>query len=193
MALLRKARVANVSADAWKAAASRMAAWFQGALKQQPQSVALRLQFADLHKMLDRPQEAEKLYRAVLQQEPRQVVALNNLAWLLAEQNVKSDEALSLIDRVIEYYGPRPEFLDTRTVVLLNLGRHEAAVADLTRTIEDAPSFTKYLHLTDAHRQASNRTAARAALNRARSLNPGPGRLSPAELTLLQRLEKDLQ
>jgi Tfp pilus assembly protein PilF len=193
VALLREARaVPKMDADAWKAAAARAEAWFQEALQKQPQSVALLLQSADLQKLLDRPQDAEKLYRQVLALDPRQVVALNNLAWMLAERGAGSDEALTLINRAIETYGARPEFLDTRAVVNLALGHHQAAVDDLKRAIEDAPTFTKYLHLTDAHHKARNRPAALASLRSARNLMPNLNRLSPADLATLRRLEKEL-
>jgi Tfp pilus assembly protein PilF len=143
--------------------------------------------------LLDRPQEVEKLYRQVLDRDPRQVVALNNLAWMLAERGTSSDEALTLINRAIESYGPRPEFLDTRAVVQLTLGKHQDAVDDLKRAIEDAPSFTKYLHLTDAHHRAKNRPEAQKALRTAGNLMPNLSRVSPADLATLRRLEKELR
>ena len=179
--------------DAWKTEAKRAEVWFQQTLKKQAENLPLLLQLADLEKMLDRPQEAEKLYRQVLNLQPRQVVALNNLAWLLAELNAKNDEALTLINRAIEQFGPRPEFLDTRAVVQLNLGQYDTAVADLKQAIEDAPSFAKNLHLAQAQQKLGNRSAALKALDLARRLSPPINRIGPGEQALLNRLETELQ
>ena len=56
---------------------------------------------------------AEEMCRKAREQDGANLVALNNLAWLLA-QNGKAVEGLDVINQAIERAGPRAELLDTR-------------------------------------------------------------------------------
>src|SRR5207253_903230 len=109
-------------------------------------ATGLLLQLADLRDLEGRLPEAEALYRQVLDRQPRNVVALNNLSWMLAQKPDRSAEALPLIDRAIETSGPVAELLDTRSTVYLALGRGDRAVADLEAATQDAPTATRYFH-----------------------------------------------
>src|SRR5262249_50656255 len=90
----------------------------QAARQKEPgQSVLFLLYLADLYDLQAKYDAAAARYREVLKEDPANVLALNNLAWLLAETSGDKDEALKLIDRAIELQGSRAEFLDTRGVV----------------------------------------------------------------------------
>jgi hypothetical protein len=52
----------------------------------------------------------------------RDVVAMNNLAYLLSTQEKKHTEALVLIEQAKKTAGPLPDLLDTEALVMLGRG-----------------------------------------------------------------------
>jgi tetratricopeptide (TPR) repeat protein len=166
----------------------RVDGWFRAALEKKPDSTALRMHLADLQDLRGQFDEAELLYGQVLDREPRNVVALNNRAWLLALQPGKGPDALALVDQAMKILGPRPELLDTRATALLNQGQHERAVADLEQAVADGPTAIRYFHLARAYRAANHKDKAAAALRRARELGFQPERLHPLERSAGERL-----
>jgi cellulose synthase operon protein C len=164
----------------------------QEALKQKPDSVALRLHLADLQDMRQRFDDAESLYRQVLERDPGNVVALNNRAWLLALRPHKAGEALPLIAQAVATLGPRPDLLDTRAIAYLSHGMNEQAVADLERVVAEAPTASHYFHLARAYRAADKVDAAVQALRRARELGLQSVRLHPLERAACDRLLAEL-
>jgi tetratricopeptide (TPR) repeat protein len=145
----------------------RMAAWLATASGKHPKSPDLAVAYADLLVMRGRHVDAIRLYRQVLQQKPQHVVALNNLAYLLAMTEGKCDEALVLIDQGLELTGPVAELLDTRAVVYLKAGKADAARHDLHEAIAQAPTPIMHFHLAQAHARANDSPAASAALRKA--------------------------
>ncbi len=118
----------------------------------------------------------------MLKDQDTNLVALNNLAWLLAHRADQAAEALTLINRAIDKYGPRPELLDTRAVALINRGNLEAATRDLERVVNEAPTPARLFHLSRAHERARNNTSALAFLRQANEMGLTPAAtLHPAE------------
>jgi tetratricopeptide (TPR) repeat protein len=153
----------------------------KAALDKNPDSVPLLVHLADLHDLRGRFADAEQVYRRILGRDPRNIVALNNLAWLLAQRADNGKEALPLIERAIDVLGPRPELLDTRAIAYLALKQGDLAVRDVERALADTPTPTRYFHLARAQRQANNRDAAIAALKKARASGLEPDLLHPVE------------
>ena len=52
-------------------------------------------------------------------------MAYNELAWLYAEENIKLDEALQLVDRALSEEPENTVYLDTKAEVLLKMGYYE--------------------------------------------------------------------
>ena len=94
---------------------------------------------AVLRGLQGRYDDAESIYRGVLRRAPKNVLALNNLAWLLALKFGKSSEAETMIDRAITIVGPLPVLLDTRAVIRLSLKRGTEAVEDLVEATGRKP------------------------------------------------------
>ena len=93
-------------------------------LAQTSNSVPLLICLADLYDLQERFADAETVYRQALHKDGDNVMALNNLAWLLAfKQAPARDEALVVINKAIDLVGPSPELLDTRGVVYLMLAQ----------------------------------------------------------------------
>jgi tetratricopeptide (TPR) repeat protein len=155
-------------------------------------STAFLMLLADLADLQGNYPEAQKAYRQALEQEKDNVVAMNNLAWLLAETSGDADEALRLIQQAITLQGERAELLDTRAAVELAKGQVEAAIKDLERANGDSPSPSRCVRLALAYHRAKDREAARAALERAKSSGLKPEQLHPIEQTALRRVASEL-
>jgi cellulose synthase operon protein C len=139
----------------------------------------------------DYPRAAE-WYRRALEHDPRDVVALNNLAWIYATQEHHSAEALDLIDRAINVSGPQPAMLDTRASILISLGRPTDAVTDLNLANKQAPRPSYYLHLAQAYFALGDVAESRSNLSKARDLGLTESHLQSSDAKVLRTLLEKL-
>ena len=124
---------------------------------------------------------------------PNNLEALNNLAWLLAFQAGKEQEALELIDRAIEIAGSDPTLLDTRAVVYIQLGKPDPALESLRDALAiDPQKAVAYFHLARAYQLADNQGEARKALRRAEELGFKPETIDPLEQAVVAKLRQEL-
>jgi tetratricopeptide (TPR) repeat protein len=171
---------------------ARVQTFLQEALEKNPKSTVLRLQLADVHDLCGRFDDAKSCYRAILQEEPNNVMALNNLAWLLAQTPSEAGKAEKLINRALDVMGPRPELLDTRAIVHLALGKSGAAIADLKTANADTPSATRYFHLARALHLAQQPAQALKAFEKAKATGLEIKQLHPSERVEFDRIKKEL-
>ena len=129
-------------------------------------SVDLDLQLADLLELQHQFDAAEQLYRKALQSSPNSVVALNNLAWVIAHRQ-PHEEALEFVQKAITIAGPLVDLLDTRAKVYLSLGRASEAIQDLEDAINESPTAVRYFQLALAQELNSNHLAAKSAFAQA--------------------------
>lgn len=158
------------------------------ALHKEPKSSVLLLLLADLRDFQGRFPEALALYQQVLEADPKNPVANNNLAVLLALHERQAAKALELSQRAIEHAGPAPALLDTRALAYLAAGQHERAVADLEEAIRLEPTGTRYYHLAQAYRAAKNAGAAGQALGKAKALGLTAQTVHPLERAGFEKL-----
>ena len=105
------------------------------AIAAQKDNVTLLTALAVLKITIDKPAEAEAIYRRILAKDPNDFRACNNLAVLLALSGQKSDEALELINRAIDLAGPLPGLLDSRAVVHIARNEPKQALDDLDKIL----------------------------------------------------------
>jgi tetratricopeptide (TPR) repeat protein len=158
-------------------------------------SVLLRMHLADLHGKSGRYDDAQKVYREVLEREPTNPVALNNLAWLLATRARDANdaqEALRHISKAVEGRGRRVELLDTRGVVYLALNDAEKALSDLKEATAEAATPTRLFHLARAHHLNHDRNKAARVLTEAALKAKGKeellAQIHPTEKKVCQQL-----
>ena len=168
------------------------------ALESKPKSVILMLHLAELYGQRGRWDEAEAMYRRVLQpeNEPKNIVALNNLAWLLVQRSndpEKHREALLRIEAAIAGIGRRADLLDTRGLVHLKLGHDAAALADFRDAAADMPSPAHLFHLACAHYKVSDKTNAFKVLKLAQEQGLQASLLYPSEQNEYQRMLTELK
>jgi len=108
------------------------------------------------------------LYRKILQVDASNIVARNNLAWVLGHDLGKPDQALVEVDQVIKTAGPLPAAVHTRGMILGKLGRTADAVAELERATKVDPSAIHHIHLARAYGQAGRPDLRRKSLELAR-------------------------
>ncbi|MFO0887988.1 MAG: tetratricopeptide repeat protein [Isosphaeraceae bacterium] len=175
-----------------RAQVDRLAGWIEAASNQKPKSSVLIIALANLRERQGRFQEAEELYRREIEQSGGDVVALNNLAWLMTLRSEKSVPALELINRAIALRGPIPELLDTRGMIYMMAGDTRRAVQDLSRASKLDPTGPKLFHLAQAYLRASNRQDAAQMLAKAQAKGLTPEDLHPLEATAYKKVLNDL-
>ncbi|HEY7327907.1 MAG TPA: hypothetical protein VH592_09720 [Gemmataceae bacterium] len=168
------------------------------ALEAKSRSVILMLHLADLYGQRNRWDDAEVMYRGILQpeNEPNNIVALNNLAWLLVQRSSDSQkhrEALLRIETAISGIGRRADLLDTRGLVQMKLGNEAAALADFREAATDMPSPSHLFHLARAHYKTSDKTNAFKVLKLAQEQGLQASLLHPSEQNEYQRMLTDLK
>ena len=137
-----------------------------------------------------RTEEACALLRQIVESWPKDILALNNLATLLAEQRGKENEALEYIDQAIRIVGPQPGLLDTKGTALLLLGKPKEAAELLGLAAASRDADPRYfLHLAVAYERLGETGKAREAFARARHGDLAGYVLTETDRRLLTELE----
>ena len=84
----------------------RVEKMLDSAMGKQPAPLPLLTRLASLRNLQGRYAETEALYRQILQRDSRNIMVMNNLAYLLASRAEKTAEAMSLINRAIDPNAP---------------------------------------------------------------------------------------
>jgi tetratricopeptide (TPR) repeat protein len=117
---------------------------------------------------------AEQSLRRVLQTEPNNATALNNLGYFFLQRNERLSEALETIQRAVQIEPQNPSFLDSLGWAYFKLGQFEEAERYLTEAARRDPSSrTIQEHLGDLYFRTGRTTEARAAWQRALTLSFG--------------------
>ena len=103
--------------------------WLDACLAEDPESVTLRLNEAEFLAVRQDLPGAARVYEDVLKHDPRNVVALNNLAWILAAEPPTAERARELVARATREIGLTGDLLDTRARIEITLKQFEQAAA----------------------------------------------------------------
>jgi len=171
---------------------------FRMILKNEPDSTEAMADFAILLYTVGRPDEAVLLYQRVLQLEPDNLIVINNLAWIMCEEQDKFQEALELAQKGLKIAPNYIDLIDTRGVVYYRLGEFDKAVEDFTTCInlypnETPASVASRFHLARAFAGLGQRDKAVECLNKVLELDSSIGGLLTTDLAEAQRLLKQLQ
>ena len=163
-------------------------AWISEALAKSADTVPLKLNLGELHTLQQDFAMAEQVYRDVLKTDPKNLVALNNLAWILAPRPETADQALKFADRAIELHGATGEMLDTRARILISAGKYDRAVADLTDAINQSGTPLRYFHLAVAQLRMSKTDDAVRTFKEARARGLDAKAIHPHDLPTFKAL-----
>jgi len=136
---------------------------YREALKKNPQSASLLLLLGDHFFTIKLYPEAESAYLKALKLQPENGDIYNNLCWVYLEQHVKKEKSLDLVNAAMAVTPEhRAYYLDTRGVILLQLGRTSESISDLKEAVlllpKDNVAYLSeaYTHLAEAYRNAGD-------------------------------------
>ena len=145
-----------------------------------------------------RSAQAVEFYRKALEAEPEDVMSMNNLAWILADEQGKLQEGLQLADRGLRIVPDYADLLDTRGVIRHSLGRYAAAAEDFRRAISlyhegSSALASSHFHLGQVLAQLGQKTEAARHLKTSLSLASQGLPLAQNDAAEAQRLLDELQ
>jgi len=165
--------LANSHAGAGDADAA--AATLEGALQhaQPRQAAAMQLRLGELRQTLGQTELAIAAYQAAADEPALAPAALNNMAYLIVNEQGVAQGALVLAQRALALGGERPETLDTLGWIHLQIGDIAQALSYLERAKSGLPGMpaVRY-HLGMAYLQAGDLEKARAELQEALTISP---------------------
>lgn len=108
-------------------------------LERNPRSLSCLNLLAMMMQDAGRNEEAAKLYRKVLELDPKSAAALNNLGWILCERENRPQEeyqeALALAEKGLQIVPGNMDLLDTRGFAYYRLGEFDKATADFDKCL----------------------------------------------------------
>lgn len=107
-------------------------------LKDHPKDAAFIFHLGDAALARNNHADAEKQYRAVLALQPTNVMALNNVAWILA--NAKRPGAVAMAEQALKITPESPPVLDTLALALAAEGQLPKAIETQKRALQKAPA-----------------------------------------------------
>jgi putative PEP-CTERM system TPR-repeat lipoprotein len=134
-------------------------------LKSHPDDQAVRHTLAQAQLNGKRLKEAADNYRILMNANPRDLVANNNLAWLLGE--LKDPEAVAAAEKAYKLNPDNAAIQDTLGWILVNAGQTKRGLDLLQQALGKAPDSAEInWHLAAGYAKAGDKTRARAELNR---------------------------
>ncbi len=172
--------------------AEQIQKWIDGCLAEEPDSAALLLCRAEFFTVRHDTAGAVAAFEKVLAKEPRNVVALNNLAWLLAADPKTAEKALDLVARATREGGLSGDLLDTRARVRITLKQFAEAESDLAEAIAHEPSALRWFHVALLRTNQTPPAPADAAeaFKEAKRRGLDARSIHPADLPTFRVLEK---
>ena len=150
-----------------------------------------------LLQMTGRSQESAGFYQQILALQPDNVIAINNLAWIMCEDQGKFQQALELTERGLKISPNYIDLIDTRGVAYYRLGEFNKAIQDFTDCLKlypgTAPSGTATrFHLARAFAALGEKNKAIEHLKQVLNIESQTKGLSAKDLAEAQRLLDEL-
>jgi tetratricopeptide (TPR) repeat protein len=166
-------------------------------LERNPDSVPAMESLAMLLMAMDKYLEAATIYSRILKLQPDNVVVINNLAWILCEEQGEYRQALDLALRGLSIAPDYVDLIDTCGVIYYRLGQYDKAVQCFKKCVNLFPAWEpsavgSYFYLGKALADLGQKTEAVKNLNKALELNAQMGTLSPQDVVETQRLVEQL-
>lgn len=141
---------------------------FEQASKANPKDVNAMLNRGMLLETLNRSNEAADLYNRVLGIDPDNPLALNNIAFMNAEQHTNLDQAMTFAERAKKRVPNSPDISDTLGYVYLQKNLNSEALRILKQIVQENPTNPTYrFHLAMALLKQGDRAAAKEEAQKA--------------------------
>jgi tetratricopeptide (TPR) repeat protein len=147
-----------------------------------------------------KPTEATEIYNSILKVKPDDFVVMNNLAWILCQEQDNPQKALELTQRALKVAPPNYiDIIDTQGIIYHRLGEYEKAsrlfTSCLKLYLDGTPSaVVSRFHLGKTFASLGQKDKAAASLRKAlvqNSMIEGRG-LSPTDVDEAERLISEL-
>jgi len=153
-------------------------------LKAHPKDFAFRLYLGDLATARKDYPVAAQYYRSVVEQQPENALALNNLAWVSGQ--MKSPKALEYAEKANKLAPNQPALMDTLAMLMADKGDTAGAITLLRKALEISPQAAPLrLNLARVLISAGRKNEARTELDTLAKL--GDKYPAQAEVTRLQK------
>ena len=171
---------------------ARVAEWLAIAKNEEPESLAVMLNEGEFYSLTFDYSRAELSYEAVLAIDPQNVVALNNLAWILSAKPEVATKALELVARAVKLIGLTSELLDTRARIHIGERAFDAAEQDLLQAVAMDRTALRMFHTALAKDSQSPPKAeeAKAAFRAAKQLGLQEKMVHPRDVPAFRAMEK---
>ena len=140
------------------------------ALNRDPRNIEARLIQASIAQTTHQEQDAIAAYRAVLDLDQNNVLALNNLAYVLAP--IDPDEALGYAQKAIESAPNNATVQDTIGWIYCRKGYYDMALRYLKDSVDREPTPRREFHLAIAYMKSGNRQRGQTLLSQALNKDP---------------------
>lgn len=152
-------------------------------LQARPNDAAFLLYLGDRAIASNQLSDAQRHYERVVQDNPRNALALNNLAWVSGR--LGRSDAVALAERANELVPNQPAYLDTLAMLLAERNEMDRALALQKKAVELEPNAASFkLGLARLHLKAGNKAAAKPLLTELAALGDRFG--GQAEVRKLQ-------
>ena len=146
---------------------------FRTAHRLQPANATVAVGYAMLLEDAGQTEQARTVYEELIKTDPDNPTALNNLAYIKADQGVDLDQALAYAQRALQLSPKDPNIFDTLGLIYIRKKLSNQAVQvlrDLVARVPDNPSF--HLHLAMALYDTGDKRLAKKELERALESKP---------------------
>ena len=134
-------------------------------LKEHSDDMGMRGYLADAYMKQGQDKQAIAQYQAILKKLPDNLVALNNLAWLLHKQ--RDPQAITYAERAQKLRPEDPVIMDTLGWILVEQGNNARGLELLQRAVSKAPDMAEIrYHLAAAYYRKGDNPRAEAELKR---------------------------
>jgi Flp pilus assembly protein TadD len=128
----------------------------------QPDNASIMTTLAALYDMQSKPDVARKYYEQSIKADPNNAFALNNLAYLLSEQNGDLNQALTYAERAKQRLPGHPEVNDTLGWIYIKKNLTDNAIETYRTLVVQSPQNPTYhYHYAMALMQKGDRETAR--------------------------------
>lgn len=138
-----------------------------------PTNTAANLQLALLYESTGQRDQAKPMYEQVLKIQPDNVIALNNLAFILAEGGADLDQALTMAQRARQAVPNNSDVADTLGWIYIKKNLPDSAIPIFKElTVKEPNRATFHYHLAMALFQKGDKLSAKRALEEALQAKP---------------------
>jgi tetratricopeptide (TPR) repeat protein len=143
-----------------------------GVIARNPSDIRARLLLASLEEKAGQYVEAVEHYRKIIELDDRNVIALNNLAYMLAEHTQMPDEALKYAEKAQEIAPESAVILDTLGWAYYRKGIYTRAIQYLEQATSKDPTGLRNSHLGAAYIKSGDRKRGMALIESAMAKDP---------------------